>query len=56
MPYVTNDEDDYASQIGSLGYLRFTRSDLCVSLGVASQFTKAGRHVPLHFRALRNIM
>ena len=56
MPYATNDEDGYASQIGSLGYLRFTRPDLCVSLGVASQFTKAGRHGPLHFRALRNIM
>ena len=56
MPYVTSGDDDYASQIGSLGYLRFTRPDLCVSLGVASQFTKKGRHGPLHFRALRNIM
>ena len=56
MPYSTGDYDDYASQIGSLGYLRFTRPDLCVSIGVASQFAKAGRHGPLHFRALRNIM
>ena len=49
-------EDDYANQLGSLGYLRFTRADLCVALGVASQFAKKGRYGPPHFRALRNIM
>ena len=56
MSFVTGDEDDYANQIGSIGYLRFTRTDLCVSMGVAEQFTKVGRHDPPHFRALRNIM
>ena len=56
MPYENSADDDYASQVGSLGYLRFTRPDLCVGLGVVSQFTKVGRHGPLHFRALRNIM
>lgn len=55
-PYESPSDDNYASQVGSLGYLRFTRPDLCVSLGVASQFTKLGRHGPAHFRALRNIM
>ena len=48
--------NDYRSQVGSLGYLRRTRPDLCVALGVSAQFAKLGRHGPAHYRALRNIM
>ena len=48
--------NDYRNQVGSLGYLRRTRPDLCVSIGVSSQFAKLGRHGPPHYRALRNIM
>ena len=55
-PYSSSSQDNYANQLGSLGYLRFTRPDLCVALGVASQFAKKGRHGPPHFRALRNVM
>ena len=49
-------ENDYGSQVGTLGYLRRTRPDLCVALGVSAQFAKIGRHGPPHYRALRNIM
>ena len=55
-PHPPNFNDDYASQVGTLGYLRWTRPDLCVALGVAAQFAKRGRHGPQHYRALRNIM
>ena len=48
--------NDYRSQVGSLGYLRRTRPDLCVALGISAQFAKLGRHGPAHYRALRNIM
>ena len=54
--YAPTFNNDYRSQVGSLGYLRRTRPDLCVSLGVVSQFVKLGRHGPPHYRALRNIM
>ena len=49
-------DNDYVSQVGSLGYLRRTRPDLCVALGITAQFSKLGRHGPPHYRALRNIM
>ena len=54
--YAPMFENDYRSQIGSLGYLRRTRPDLCVSLGIGAQFAKLGRHGPPHYRGLRNIM
>ena len=49
-------DDNYSSQIGTLGYLRRTRPDLCVALGVSGEFAKRGRHGPEHYRAVRNIM
>ena len=55
-PHPTDKDDNYGSQVGTLGYLRHTRPDLCVAIGVVSQFVKLGRHGPPHFRALRNIM
>ena len=55
-PFSPMFDNDYGSQVGTLGYLRRTRPDLCVSLGVSAQFTKLGRHGPSHYRALRNIM
>ena len=55
-PYPPTFENDYRSQVGTLGYLRRTRPDLCVALGVSAQFCKLGRHGPSHYRALRNIM
>ena len=48
--------NNYHNQVGTLGYLRRTRPDLCVALGVSAQFTKLGRHGPAHYRTLRNIM
>ena len=48
--------NNYRNIIGSLGYLRRTRPDLCVALGVSAQFAKLGRHGPEHYRALRNII
>ena len=48
--------NDYRSQVGSLGYFRRTRPDLCVALGISAQFSKLGLHGPQHYRALRNIM
>ena len=32
--------DDYSSQLGTLGYPRHTRPDLCVGMSVAAQFGK----------------
>ena len=55
-PYAPIFEDNYTSQIGTLGCLRRTRPDLCVGLGVSQQFAKRGRHGPPHYRAVRNIM
>ena len=54
--YAPMFDNDYRSQVGSLGYLRRTRPDLCVSLGITAQFSKLGRHGPQHYRGLRNIM
>ena len=47
--------NDYQNQVGSLGYLRRTRPDLCVALGIASQFVRLGLHGPQHYRAVRNM-
>ena len=55
-PFAPMFNNDFSSQVGTLGYLRRTRPDLCVSLGVSGQFAKQGRHGPPHYRALRNIM
>ena len=55
-PHAPTCNNDYRQQVGTLGYLRRTRPDLCVSLGVSAQFSKLGRHGPAHYRALRNIM
>ena len=55
-PHPLSSDDNYGNQVGTLGYLRRTRPDLCVVLGITAQFTKRGRHGPLHYRALRNIM
>ena len=55
-PFAPMFDNDYSSQVGTLGYLRRTRPDLCVALGVTAQFSKLGRHGPAHYRALRNIM
>ena len=49
-------DNNYAAQVGTLGYLRRTRPDLYVALSVSAQFCKLGRHGPAHYRALRNIM
>ena len=56
VPYPPIADDNYSNQLGTLGYLRRTRPDLCVALGVAGQFAKRERHGPQHYRALRNIM
>ena len=55
-PFPPMFENDYGNQVGTLGYLRRTRPDLAVALGVSGQFAKLGRHGPAHYRALRNIM
>ena len=55
-PFSPMFENDYGNQVGTLGYLRRTRPDLAVTLGVSGQFAKVGRHGPPHYRALRNIM
>ena len=54
--YEPTFEDNYAAQVGTLGYLRRTRPDICVAHSVAAQFAKRGRHGPPHYRAMRNIM
>ena len=48
--------NNYRNIVGSLGYLRRTRPDICVALGVSAQYAKMGRHGPQHYRALRNLM
>ena len=55
-PHAPMFNNDYSQQVGTLGYLRRTRPDLCVALGVSAQFSKLGRHGLPHYRALRNIM
>ena len=55
-PYAPAFDNNYRNIVGSLGYLRRTRPDICVALGVTAQFCKLGRHGPQHYRALRNIM
>ena len=55
-PHAPAFGNNYRSIVGSLGYLRRTRPDMCVALGVTAQFSKMGRHGPQHYRALRNIM
>ena len=55
-PYAPMFGNNYRNIVGSLGYLRHTRPDICVALGIASQFAKMGRHGPQHYRGLRNII
>ena len=55
-PHSPSFANNYRNIVGSLGYLRRTRPDICVALGVTAQFCKLGRHGPQHYRALRNIM
>ena len=55
-PYAPVFGNNYRNIVGSLGYLRHTRPDICVALGVAAQFSKMGRHGPQHYRGLRNII
>ena len=55
-PFSPVFKNDYDSQVDTLGYLRRTRPDLWVDLGVFTQFAKIGRHGPAHYQALRNIM
>ena len=55
-PYDPIFGNNYRNIVGSLGYLRRTRPDICVALGVSAQYAKLGRHGPQHYRALRNIM
>ena len=55
-PHPPMFDNNYANMIGTLGYLRRTRPDLCVAIGVTAQFVKPGRHGPQHYRAVRNIM
>ena len=55
-PYAPMFGNNYRNIVGSLGYLRRTRPDICVALGVSAQFAKLGRHGPAHYRALRNLI
>ena len=55
-PHPPNSDDNYSSQVGTLGYLRHIRPDLCVALGVSTQHVKKDRHAPPHYHALHNIM
>ena len=55
-PHAPMFGNNYRNIVGSLGYLRRTRPDICVALGVTAQFSKPGRHGPQHYRALRNII
>ena len=40
VPHEPIFDDNFAQQIGTLGYLRRTRPDVCVALGVSAQFAK----------------
>ena len=46
VPHEPIFDDNFAQQIDTLGYLRHTRPDVCVALGVSAQFAKKGRHGP----------
>ena len=55
-PYTPMFGNNYRNIVGSLGYVRHTRPDLCVPLGITAQFSKQGRHGPQHYRAPRSII
>ena len=55
-PYAPMFGNNYRNIVGSLGYLRHTRPDICVALGVSAQYAKLGRHGPQHYRGLRNLL
>ena len=47
-PYSPIFDDNYHNIVGSIGFLRRTRPDVCVALDITVQFSKRDRHGPQH--------